>query len=338
MGDREGSRLSMPRVLVPVVRELRAARAHVRASREAGRASRPPTAGGRGRASARDAPRWADPAALGSRALAALAVAPLAGLLLRVALRGGHLAGGDGFLVLDQMQYLNWLRQAGEHVLIANLYDLAPGPRSFLHPGLLVSGALHALGLGMTAAYLVWKPVAVLALWAGALAWAGRFLRRRGGPRLAAAALALLFASPVAALVGWTGLGGERTRFHFDFLCGELTPTTTSGATSSPRSRSGCCRSALLAHERGRTALAAAAGLLIAWLQPWQGATYLLVLLGAEAVVWRRRRTPPPLRRLAIEGAATARAARLLPRAVAAGPVVGARRRARTTSAPGRGG
>ena len=29
--DREGSRLSMPRVLVPVVRELLAARAHVRA-------------------------------------------------------------------------------------------------------------------------------------------------------------------------------------------------------------------------------------------------------------------------------------------------------------------
>ena len=64
-------------------------------------------------------------------------------------------------------------------MLIANLYDLAPGPRSFLHPGAAPLGRAHALGLGTTAAYLVWKPVAVLALWAGAVAWAGRFLARR---------------------------------------------------------------------------------------------------------------------------------------------------------------
>ena len=33
-------------------------------------------------------------------------------------------------------------------MLVGNLYDLAPGPRSFLHPGVSISGALHALGLG----------------------------------------------------------------------------------------------------------------------------------------------------------------------------------------------
>ena len=252
---------------------------------------------------------WADPAALALlAALGALAVAPLCGLLLRVALRGGHLAGGDGFLVLDQLQYLNWLRQAGGHVLIANLYDLAPGPRSFLHPGLLVSGALNALGLGMTAAYLVWKPIAVLALWTGAMAWAGRFLAGPDarGRRLAAAALALLFASPVPAAVGWLGIGGERTRFHFDFLGGELTTTNYLWGYLFTAIAVGLLPLGLLAHERGRTGLAGAAGLVIAWFQPWQGATYLLVLLGAEAVVWRRRGTPPPLRRLAVECAATA--------------------------------
>ena len=36
---------------------------------------------------------------------------------------------------LDQMQYLNWLRQAAEHVLVGNLYDLAPGPRTSCIPG-----------------------------------------------------------------------------------------------------------------------------------------------------------------------------------------------------------
>ena len=270
------------------------------------RAAEPRAARGGPRLGGATRSAWTDPAALALLAvLAALAVAPLCGLLLRVGLRGGHLAGGDGFLVLDQLQYLNWLRQAGEHGLIANLYDLEPGPRSFLHPGLLVSGALNALGLGMTASYLVWKPVAVLALWAGALAWAGRFLDARG-PRLAAAAIALLFASPVAAAVGRLGLGGERTRFHFDFLGGELAATNWLWGYLFTAVAVGLLPLGLLAHERGRTALAAAAGLLIAWLQPWQGATYLLVLLAAEAVVWRRRRTPPPLRRLAIEGAATA--------------------------------
>jgi hypothetical protein len=252
---------------------------------------------------------WADPAALALLAvLGALAIAPLCGLLLRVALRGGHISGGDGFLVLDQMQYLNWLRQAGEHGLIANLYDLAPGPRSFLHPGLLASGALDALGAGVIAAYMAWKPVAVLALWAGALAWTTRFLPGRDarGRRLAATGLALLFASPVAAVVAWTGVGGERTQFHFDFLSGELTTTNYLWGYLFTAIAVGLLPLGLLAHERGRTGIAAAAGLAIAWLQPWQGATYLLVLLGAEAVLWRRRGSAPPVRRLALEGAATA--------------------------------
>jgi hypothetical protein len=85
------------------------------------------------------------------------------------------------------MQYLTWLREASDHVGVANLYDLAPGPRSFVHPGVLISGLLHAAGLGVAAAYLAWKPVAVLALFAGALVSLGlypsdrRFLASFGG-------------------------------------------------------------------------------------------------------------------------------------------------------------
>ena len=127
-----------------------------------------------------------------------------------MASKGGYVAGGDGFLVLDQMQYLNWLRQSGSHLLIGNLYDLAPGPRTFLHPGLLISGALNALGVGPIVAYVLWKPVAVLALWAGAVAWCKRFLPRAGGA-WRPSALALFFASPLAALVGWSGLGRRST-------------------------------------------------------------------------------------------------------------------------------
>src|SRR5919197_1886520 len=232
-------------------------------------------------------------------ALVGLAVAPLAGLLLRVALRGGHFTGGDGLLVLDQLQYLNWLRQASEHVLVGNLYDLAPGRRSFLHPGVAISGALHALGLGIAAAYLVWKPVAVLALWAGVVAWCHRLLQPGGG-RLAAIALALFFASPAAALVGWTGLGGEGVKLDFDFLGGELTSGNFVWGYSFTAIAVGLVPLGLLAHERARTGWAAAAGLVAAWLQPWQGATFLLTLLAVEAVLWRRRGRSPGLGRPAV--------------------------------------
>lgn len=238
-------------------------------------------------------------------ALTALAFAPLAGLLLRVWLKGGHLAGGDGFLVLDQLQYLTWLRQASEHGLIGNLYDLAPGPRTFLHPGLLVSGGLYGLGLGLAASYLVWKPVAVLALWGGAVAWCHRFLPAGRG-RLAAIALALFFASPVAALVGWGGLGDQELKFEFDFLSGELTTNNYLWGYLFTGIAVGLMPLGLLAHERGSTAVAALAGLLVAWLQPWQGATYLLVVVGAEAMLWWRRGARPGLAPLVVAAATTA--------------------------------
>jgi hypothetical protein len=237
-------------------------------------------------------------------ALLAVAFAPLAGLLLRVAARGGHLSGGDGFLVLDQLQYLGWIRQASEHVLVGDLYDLAPGPRSFLHPGVAISGALHALGLGLIASYAVWKVVGVVALWAGAIAWCRRLIEDRG-PRLVAIGLALFFASPVAALVGWGGLGGERVKYHFDFLGGELTTNNFLWGYPFTAIAVGLVPLGLLAHERGRAGWAAAAGLLAAWLQPWQGATFLLTLLGAEAVVRRRSGRRPPPARLAVVAAAT---------------------------------
>ena len=80
--------------------------------------------------------------------LLALSLAALAGLLVRVALEGGHLSGAEGFVAVDQLQYLNWIRQAGDHLAVENLYDLAPGPRGFVHPLVIPSGLLSALGAG----------------------------------------------------------------------------------------------------------------------------------------------------------------------------------------------
>ena len=245
--------------------------------------------------------------------LFALACAPLAGLLLRVWTQGGVVTGGDGFLVADPLQYLTWLREAGEHVGVANLYDLDDGPAAFVHPGVLLSGLAHRLGLGLVAAYMIWKPVAVLALFAAAVALTRRFLARRDDRRLALV-LALFSASPVAALVGWTGIGGNEVKFDFDFVSGELWPGTYLWGYLFTAIAVGLLPLALLAYERGREggprralAAAAALGLAAAWLQPWQGATLILVLAVTEALSLRRGRTAAgALRELALPLAATA--------------------------------
>jgi hypothetical protein len=242
-----------------------------------------------------DPARWWSP--LAGVALFAIAVAPLVGLLVRVWTQGGHISGGTGLLVLDQMQYYNWLRQAGEHVLIGNLYEIEAGPRTFLHPGLLISGVLERLGVHFIAAYLLWLPLAVMALYLGASAWSARFLPA-GRDRLAAVVLALLFASPIAALVGWSGVGGERVQFYFDFLGGELTPSNWLWGYIFTALAVALMPLGLLAYERGAHGWAAGAALVVSWLQPWQGATYLLVL-------WVAERLRIPLRLVAVGAAGT---------------------------------
>ncbi len=235
--------------------------------------------------------------ALALAALAAVSCVSLVLVLVRAVNQGGTWAGGDGLLVTDQLQYLNWLRQAGHHVAVANLYDLAPGPRSFVHPGVLLSGLLDRLGLGIRLAYLVWKPVAVLALWAAALLLARRFLAR-AGDRTLALVLALLACSPAAALVGWTGWGGPGTHFQFDFASGEVWPGFSLSGYEFSALAVAAVPLGLLAYERGRdgdarwVGLAALAGLVAAWLQPWQGATYAGVLVVAELAARRVERRP----------------------------------------------
>jgi hypothetical protein len=247
-------------------------------------------------------------------ALAALGLAVLGGLLLKVWLGGGVVTGADGFLVADPLQYLDWSRQAGEHGLIANRHDLAPGDRVFLHPGLLLSGLAWRLGAGPAVAYLLWKPVAVGVLFAGTLALVRRFLERRDDRRVALL-LGLFSCSPVAALVGWGGLGGSGDKLQVDFITGELWAGSYLWGYLFTAIAAGLLALGLLAYERSRGpgprrlgVSAAGAGLLCAWLQPWQGATFALVIVVAEVVVVLRGRRAwaPAARDLALPLAATA--------------------------------
>lgn len=232
-------------------------------------------------------------------ALFGLSMAILTGLLVRIWTKGGVLTGSDGFLVVDQLQYLGWLRQAGEHLLIENLYDLEEGPRYFLHPGLAISGGLHRLGLGLMASYAIWKPIAVGALFTGVLLLTRRMLERRDDRRLALV-LCLFATTPVAAIVGWSGLAGAQRRYELDFMSNEMWAGTWLWGYMFTAVAVATMPLALLAYERGRGAdgtrrmlvWAGVAAAICSWLQPWQGAALILVLAGAEAIATRRERRP----------------------------------------------
>ena len=75
--------------------------------------------------------------------------------------------GTDGVYIVDQQQYLSWIRDASNHVLSSNLYVLHPTPHDYFQPAVLISGGLTALGMAPWLSLLLWKPVAVVDLFLG---------------------------------------------------------------------------------------------------------------------------------------------------------------------------
>ena len=225
--------------------------------------------------------------------LAGTSMAILAPLLAQ----GRTISGADGIFPPDQLQYFAWIRDAAHNGLVGNRFDLAPGPRAFLHPGYGLSALLHAVtGLSVPVSYLlIWKPVAIAITFVGCLLYVRRLLPA-GGRRAAALVLALFSVMPAVAVVAWTGWGGSQAKYTFNFISGEmwtgqylwgylltavavfLMPIVLL-AVESWRERGG----------RGTLALAAVGSLLVMWIQPWQGATLLLIIAAVQA--WRYRRS-----------------------------------------------
>lgn len=227
-------------------------------------------------------------------ALTALAFVALGAMLAHAARAGVVFTGADGMVAFDILQYLNWIRQGAEHFAVANLYDIAPERHTFVHPGVLVSGLLHRAGLGVVAAYDVWKPVAVASLFAGSLLTVRRHLERPRDRRLALV-LALFACSPAAAAMDWLNLGASAGDYNAVlFITGEMWAGTWLWGYLFTAIAVGLIPLTLIAYERGRAggkasmrAWALVAALLCAWLQPWQGATLAVVLLAAE-LLWLR--------------------------------------------------
>ncbi len=247
-------------------------------------------------------------------ALAAWGLVPLILLLVQAASLHARftgadgLIGADGVLGADQLQYLAWIRDASAHGLASDLFTLSPTGHVYLEPVFAISGALLHLGLSLPLAYLVWKPVAIVAMFAATVAWARRAFGDRLAARAAAVALSLFLYTPLAALVNWTQSGPGPFRFEIYQLAGELMAAgglwgyvpgalafalvpvallaveraLDPGAGRRVRTRPPSAGSA--GRPRGAVAVAAGASLLASWLHPWQGITLVLIFVGLAAL------------------------------------------------------
>jgi hypothetical protein len=229
--------------------------------------------------------------------LAALVIWSLVPLVVLLG-GSGSFSGAYGFQISDQMQYLAFVREAGDHGLISNLFDVRADPHVFLHPLFIFSGLAHRLGASVQLALLAWQPVAVAVLFVGFAAFVRRMLGRTPAAALALV-LALFFLTPAAALTAWLG-GSPSLRFGSLLMGLELFPAGYGWSGSAGTIAVGLMPIFLLGAERlldqarrapGRSALpyalgTGAAGLLVSWLHPWQGLTLLVIVLALAA--WSR--------------------------------------------------
>jgi hypothetical protein len=219
------------------------------------------------------------------------------------------LIGADGVLGADQLQYLAWARDAGAHGPASDLFTLAPSGHVYLEPLFTITGGLRRLGLSLQLAYLLWKPVAAVALFVAAVAWARRAFPARLAARAAVVALALFMYLPVTALLSWTSSGPGPFRFQMYLLAYELlganklwgyVPSAIGLAlvpvallaverAIAPYRGRGPARAAgpiTTGAQRRPLAIAAVACALASWLHPWQGVTLIVIFAGLAA--WRR--------------------------------------------------
>jgi hypothetical protein len=215
--------------------------------------------------------------------------------LWQVVAHGLVWTGSDGIYGVDQFQYEAWIRDASRHILVSNLFVLHSTPADYFQPAIAISGVLSALGVSPTLSLLMWKPVAVLALFYAVRRYVNRSVDDVGARR-AALVLALFFGS-FTIVFGSVGAIG-------DMFPGFLAWGYPFGLLGLAAMVGG-----LLTYDRARGqdglawwpgVLGAAASLL----HPWNGALLIAVVVGAELVI-RRPRTIEQLKQPALTVALT---------------------------------
>jgi hypothetical protein len=215
-----------------------------------------------------------DALVLGALALMSMWILGLA--LWQVIVHGRIWTGTENVFPADGMQSLMWIQGIREHGASPDLYVLAPTSADFFQPLVAISAGLAALGLAPYLALLLWKPIAVGAVFLAVRAYVrgtvtGRWARR------AALVLALFFA--------WGEVIGD-----------SWIPFWTWGYPFALISLA-CMVAALLAYARDRAAgrvgpLPALLGALSSWLHPWQGETLIMLLIACELAMLAKRERP----------------------------------------------
>jgi hypothetical protein len=202
--------------------------------------------------------------------------------LWQVLAHGRVWTGSDSIYGVDQFQYEAWIRDASRHLLVSNLFVLRSTPADYFQPAIAISGALSALGMAPWLSLLLWKPIAVLAVFLAVRKYIHRSLVDRW-ERRAALVLALFFGS-FTVVYGSAGTVG-------DLFPGFL-------AWGYPFALLGLAAmvGGLLSYERtratGRVAwLPGVLGAAASSLHPWNGVLLIAAVLGAELIVPDRPRT-----------------------------------------------
>lgn len=186
----------------------------------------------------------------------------------------GHIwTGTEAVYQEDGMQSLMWIEGILKHGASPDLYVLGRTPADFFQPLLAISAGVAELGVAPYLALLLWKPVAIVAIFCAVRMYVHRAVDGLW-PRRAALALALFF--------GWGAVIGDSWivfwSWGYPFALIALA----------------CAIGALVAYARDRAAghvglLAPLLGALASWLHPWQGETLIVILIGTELVLLARR-------------------------------------------------
>jgi hypothetical protein len=189
--------------------------------------------------------------------------------------------GTDGFFIVDQLQYLAWIKAASHHVLASNMFVLRPTPADYFQPAVAVSGLVTRLGVAPWLALLMWKPVAVLGMFYGTRAYIYRSLNW-GTERRIALTLALFYGS-FSIVYGTFG------------VVGDLFPGFLSWGYPFGLMAMAVMMFALLRYDRDRRRgtvswVVPTLGALASLLHPWQGELLVTLIVVAEVLRWREWR------------------------------------------------
>ena len=221
-------------------------------------------------------------AALGVFAVLSLWVIALD--LWQVIVHGQVWTGTDGIYIVDQLQYLAWIKSTALHGLVANLFVLRDTPADYFQPAVSLSAGLVMLGVPAWLSLLIWKPVAVVCVFFGFRAYVHRSLPGTSSRR--AALLLALFFGAFSVLYG-----------NFSVI-GDLMPAFLTWGYTFGLIALGLMVIALMlyARDRDRGRVSWVPGLLAvvaALLHPWQAEQIIIIVIAAELAMWALTRRAP---------------------------------------------